>query len=116
MPAPGDKRIIGDWRRQGPQGIPIAVGSRLKTVGGCLNEDVLVDAYTDIVTFEQAVKLNKMTIVGYAKLSDELYKLWTSGGWNFYTKNDDFLKEKKQDGEQNSRLEIGESRTPNISD
>lgn len=69
---------------------------QVKSLAGVQNEDVLVDVVQRDTNgyVHENIKLNKLTILAYQKLSEDHWKLWTSGGHIFYTYTDDFAKEK----------------------
>ena len=100
---------------QNPQERPVMMKiGKARLVGGVLNPDILCEVSDEPHCVLQNIKLNKATILAYKPIDikrpiqDENgmytdyealtgYKLWTSGGLNFYTTSTDFMTDKKEE-------------------
>jgi hypothetical protein len=91
--------------------VPQAKPSKLKAVAGVLNPETLIDVWTDTSFIDKdVVKLNRLTILAYKEIEmpeTKIYKLWTSGGFEFFTNNDKFKSD--DDEKENKDLEAGKS-------
>lgn len=94
----------------------------MKSIGGVQNKEILVQVGLEPLGARN-ISLNRLTILAYtamavyddneplcSKTRKQVYKLWTSGGFNFYTESDDFLGEK--DEEKDKSVEAGVGNPP----